>query len=165
MTQPDPFEATPPDDLSKPPRPRSLDQSFWCGVASVVIGFAMAIFSALLMPASDVDALLREVSRQQPTLSPDQIRGVYDAALIVTLVFMAIIAAVWILFLHQMRRGRNWARIVITVVGALWLLTTVPSVAAGGLGSVLSILQLIAIAATLVLAFRPDANAYLRSGS
>lgn len=165
MTQPDPFEATPPDEPNKPPRPRSLDQSFWCGVASVVIGFLIAIPSLLFMPDAEVNTLLREVGRQQPGLSPDQIRSVYDATMIVTLVFLAIVAAVWILFLHQMRQRRNWARIVITVVGALWLLTTLPSVAAGGMGSLLSIVQVIAVAATLVLAFWPDANEYLKSGS
>lgn len=165
VTQPDPFEATPPDEPSKPPRPRSLDQSFWCGVASAVIGFLVAIPGLLFMPDPDVDVLLREVGRQQPALSPDQIRSVYDATMIVTLVVLAIIAAVWVLFLHQMRQGRNWARIVITVIGVLWLLTTLPSVAAGGVGSLMAIVQLAAVAATLVLAYRPDAGEYLKSAS
>ncbi|MBE9374883.1 hypothetical protein IQ251_10555 [Saccharopolyspora sp. HNM0983] len=165
MTQPDPFEATPPDEPSKPDRPKALDQSFWCGVASVVIGFLVVITGFVLMPAGDLDAVLQEVARQEPSLSPEQIRSVYDATMIVTLVFLVVIAAGWILFLHQMRRGYNWARIVITVVGGLWAVLTLPSIATGGEGSLLAILQLIAIGATVVLAFRPESNAYLRSAS
>ena len=145
-----------------------MDTSFWAGIASVVVGFGV-LASALLM-VSDVElrAVVDQLAAQGQPVTLDQARAIYRMAVVAMFVIVAVIAALWILFLFFMRRGRNWARIVVTVVGVLWFLLALPSAvggAAGGVGpELLSLLQLVALLVTLVYAYLAPSNAYFRHG-
>ncbi|WP_235883981.1 hypothetical protein [Saccharopolyspora elongata] len=152
-------------ELSGPWRPTTIDYAFWSGIASVVVGFAMLAASFLLVSDSELQAVLEETAAQGQPITMDQARSIYNAVLVMVVVIVVAIAALWIMFLFFMRRGRNWARIVITVIGAVWILLTIPSVAGGGIAaSLLSLLQLLAVAATIVFAYLAPSNQYFQHG-
>ena len=120
----------PPDDPGVVQRPSSVDNSFWAGVASPVIGLLAAALELFgVFGSAGSEAFLAQLRRQTatqgggPAFAPEQMAAVYRIALVVGLVFLVVLAALWIMFLLFMRGGRNWARVVVTVVGALWLVT------------------------------------------
>ncbi len=53
--------------------------------------------------------------------------SVVNAAKIITVVFAAVFIALYLLFAFKMRAGRNWARIVLTVLSALSILSAARS--------------------------------------
>ncbi len=110
--------------------------------------------------------MLEGASAQGQPLTLDQARSVYFAVLALVSAIVAVIAALWIMFLFFMRRGRNWARIVITVVGAVWILLTLPSVIGGSAGGIatalLAVLQVLTVAATIVFAYLAPSNQYFQ---
>ncbi|MGP4015195.1 hypothetical protein [Saccharopolyspora sp. 5N708] len=146
--------------------PNTINYSFWAGIASVVVGFAMLASAYLLISDADLQLVLQETAIQGQQITLEQARGIYLVVLAVMTAIVAVVAALWIMFLFFMRRGRNWARIVITVVGALWFLLTIPSVAGGSTGgsttALLAVLQLLAVGATLVFAYLAPSNQYFQ---
>ncbi|WP_190820566.1 hypothetical protein [Saccharopolyspora pogona] len=152
----------------EPWRPSSINNAFWAGIASVVVGFALLAAAFLLVSEAELQQVLEETAVQGQPLTMEQARGIYSAVLVMLTVIVAIIAALWIMFLFFMRRGRNWARIVITVVGAVWILLTLPSIAGGAAGGVasalLSMLQVLTVAATIVFAYLAPSNQYFQAG-
>ncbi|MFC7341593.1 hypothetical protein [Saccharopolyspora griseoalba] len=161
----------PPEGSAAVARPSSVDNSFWAGVASPVIGLiaaALELFGAF-GPSGDEAfmAQMREQMAGQPggqAFTPEQMEAVYRIGMVVAAVFLLVLAGLWIMFLLFMRGGRNWARVVITVVGAIWLLFTLPQV----FGPVvvldlLAVLQLAAIAATIAFAYLTPSNQYFQA--
>ena len=55
---------------------------------------------------------------------------VFGVSIFVT-VLMLILTALWILFGFKMRAGRNWARVVLTIFAAIWLLNVISGLASG----------------------------------
>lgn len=98
---------------------------------------------------------------QPPSGPPPVVIGLVLLALVVATVF-------------QMRKGRNWARIVLAVLGGLSALSLLLGFAnagsllgLGGLGvlSVLiSVVQLVLLLGAILLMFRGGANAYFAAG-
>ncbi|WP_211177086.1 hypothetical protein [Pseudonocardia acidicola] len=90
---------------------------------------------------------------------------------IFALVIAVVMYSVGLYIAIQMRAGRNWARITIAVLGGIGLLFGIIGLfsQATGFGSgytviyvVISLGQIILIAATLFLMFRPNVNGYFR---
>lgn len=171
MTTPDqpwqqPYSAPPPPDresaVARPPD--SVTLSFWMGIASVVVGFAMMLASFLSIDDAELGMILREAQSPDVQLSMQEARTIYTAFVVGSLVFMAVVAALWIMFLFFMRRGRNWARIVITVVGIIWFVVTGPALLGGSTGGatamLLALLQMLAVGATVVCAWLTPSNQY-----
>ncbi|MFD0918423.1 hypothetical protein [Saccharopolyspora rosea] len=150
------------------PRPSTVDTSFWAGIASVVVGFGVLATALLVVSDAELRAVVDQLAAQGRPVTLDQARAIYRTAVVAMFVIVAVIAALWILFLFFMRRGRNWARIVITVVGVLWFLLALPPALGGAEGGVgpqlLSLLQLVALLVTLVYAYLAPSNAYFRHG-
>ncbi|RRO13067.1 hypothetical protein EIL87_25815 [Saccharopolyspora rhizosphaerae] len=171
MTPPDavnPYGAAPPPPPGGPPgRPRTVDLAFWAGIACPVIGFVMLAMSFASINDAELQVVLDQAGATgQRTLTLDEARALFRVTLAVVAVFCLVLAGLWIMFLVFMRNGRNWARIVITVVGALWFLLTVPTVIGGATTSIVTalvaVLQLAAIAATVIYAYTGDANRYFQ---
>ncbi|MDA3628080.1 hypothetical protein [Saccharopolyspora oryzae] len=148
------------------PRPSTVDGAFWAGIASVVVGFAILATSFLLVSDADLKLVVEAAAAQGQQLSPDQARSVYAGMLVLATAIVAVIAALWIVFLFLMRKGRNWARVVITAVGAGWIVLTAPSLTGGSVGgaatALLALLQVLAVGATLVFAYVPLSNQYFQ---
>jgi hypothetical protein len=87
------------------------------------------------------------------------------------LIFSLLLSAVWVVVVMQMRKGQNWARIVLTVLGGLGLLFGIFGVwvyfALGFLGLVQGLLALVSYAAIvggIVFMFKPESNHYFKTG-
>ncbi|WP_300011371.1 hypothetical protein [Pseudonocardia sp.] len=156
--------------------PRSVQTSFQLWVAYLVLGVIAMVVSFLTRDAQ-IDAGIRIAlegsgftEADLPAGTIESIRAAGEAqsnlSLVISIVILAVLAAavVW------MRKGRNWARIVLTVVGVLALLAGVflllgagLLLAVGGLGVVSVLLAAVQVAlaiAAMVFMYRPDAKAF-----
>ncbi|GAA0505241.1 hypothetical protein GCM10011581_32820 [Saccharopolyspora subtropica] len=166
MTSPEP-EPFQPRHLSGPWRPSTVEYAFWSGIAGVVVGFGILAAAFLMVSDAELQLVLDQARAQGQPMTLEQARSIYLAVLALTTAIVAVIAALWIMFLFFLRRGRNWARIVVTVVGVVWFLITIPSVFGGTGGSaltaVLGVLQLAAVGATVVFANLAPSTEYFRA--
>ncbi|GAB3676106.1 hypothetical protein [Saccharopolyspora tripterygii] len=172
MTPPDaanPYGSAPPppERPSGPQRPRTIELAFWAGIASPVIGFVMIALSFATINDAELQMVLNQTGAAgQPSLDLDQVRALFRVTIAIVVVFCLVLAGLWIMFLIFMRNGRNWARVVITVIGALWFLLSIPTVlggAAGGIGTALvAVLQMVVVGATIVYAYLAPSNQYLQ---
>lgn len=159
MTEsPGPYEAYPtgPEGTSspnKPPVPTSITVAFYCYLASTVIG----IVSGLLLLGSK--AQIADQLRRANTagLTEDQIQSAAGVALIVAFVFALVFALIYLWLAFKLRAGRNWARVTLTVLTAL----NVVSLAAGRGGTVLGYLSLLVAVVGLVCAWLGPSNLYI----
>lgn len=146
------------------PRPPVLNAAFWLGIAAVAVGFLIAGLSIAFVGEADLAFIHRSVEANGQSLTMEQVRTAFRATVIGIIVFLVIVAALWVLFLSYMRQGRSWARIVVTIVGVLWILFTSPSMMSGvPWGPALAALQVLLIIATIVCAFLPASGDFFRA--
>jgi hypothetical protein len=88
-----------------------------------------------------------------------------------SIIFSLVIVALWVVVVLQMRKGANWARIVLTVLGALSVLGTVVGVSVllsiGFLGVVQALLGLagaVVIVGAIVFMFKPESSRFFKVG-
>jgi hypothetical protein len=130
-------------------RPITVVGAFWCFLATTVIGLVSA--ALIVLDKKPVEDAAHDVNLPQG-VDADRIA---DASTIVVAVFSVIIALLFVLFAVKLRAGRNWARIVLTVVTAL----DVVSILVNG-GSVLGYVGLVFAVFGVALSFAPASNAY-----
>jgi hypothetical protein len=156
--------------------PKSVRTSFQLWVAYLVVGVIGVVVSFLTRDAlfdAGVELGLQGSGFTEADLPPgalDEARAAGAAQANVSLVFNVVILALIGAAVVAMRKGRNWARIVLTVVGVLALLASLFLLfgagllfAIGGLGIVVVLLGAVSIAlaiAAMVFMYRPDAKAY-----
>ena len=151
-------------------KPKEVETAFRLWIASVVIGLIGAIVSFTLIP-SIIDTTIASTPTT-PGLSTEDLRTAIQIGLVVAAVIGLVFVALFLLFTFKMRAGRNWARILLTILGGLSILSSLIGIgglgqmfAAGPLGilsAVLSIVQLVVIAAAIVFMFRPAAGPYFQ---
>ncbi|MEY9852389.1 putative membrane protein [Leifsonia sp. EB41] len=141
------YAAVPPPPVATPTRiPTTVNTAFWLYIASAVlsvIGGIVTIASA----SSNRAAIIRQLQTQNlhgqniDTLATAAI-GVAIGLSIITLIFWAI---VFVLFAFFMRRGANWARIVLTILTVVSLLNILPGFPFGLIQVIASIVAVILI--------------------
>ncbi|WP_367134601.1 hypothetical protein [Saccharothrix sp. HUAS TT1] len=152
-------------ELRRPDRPKSVDTAYllWlisAGVSIVanLIGFATA------------EAVARETleAMNLDTSAAASVQPSYGS-----LIFSLVLSVVWILVVMQMRKGANWARILLTVLGALSVIAGLLGLLAlgvmfsiGFLGAIQALLGLVQLAITIaaiVFMFKSDSNRYFKA--
>ena len=146
-----------------PQRPKEVDTSFWLWIGSMVVSLLGAIltfsqFDDIRQQAID-DAL-----RADPTLDPQFFESAFEIALVVGLVFGLLVVALELFFLFKMRAGRNWARIVLTVLGAVSVLTALFGLAQPqpALSLVTSVLSTLLVIGAIVMMYIKGADRWFR---
>jgi hypothetical protein len=126
-----------------PPTP--VNVAFWLFVASALLSVIGGIIT--LATIGGTRQSLLDSIETQGSVDQSQAQQVVDAAIglgitwaIVTLIFWAV---VFVLFAFFMRRGANWARIVLTVLTALSLLNIIAGFGLGALQVVASIVAVV----------------------
>lgn len=127
-------------------RPTTVTVAFWLWIASTVIGLIGAI---VIVAFAGDSAAIRDLQGGE--------RDAANAALIGLAVIFIIVALLRALFAWYMLKGRNWARIVLTVLGAINIVAVAAQ--AGSIG-VLEWIGVVLIAVAIVLQFLPSSNAY-----
>ena len=146
--------------------PREVDVSFWLWVTGFVLGLiGLFVFWGDFDTIRDtaIEEASRQAQREGRTLDEEQLRNGINAVLVGGVVIGLIAAAVQLLIAWFMRKGRNWARIVLTVLGVLGVfagLFSLPSQSGSQLG--LSAIHLLVLAGAVVAMYLPAANAWFR---
>jgi hypothetical protein len=141
-----------------PARPSTVEGSFWAFIASTVIGLVGGFL--IFASRDDLADALRNSNRQTGGgLTDAQIDQAVTLTMVVALVIAVIIAALYLLFAFKLRAGRNWARIVLTVITALQLLSVLV-----GQTTVLGYISVVVAVIGVVLAFLAPSNAYFAAG-
>jgi hypothetical protein len=146
-----PYEPMPPVGGQQPPAkpkvPREVNIAFAVWVLSTLLSTILQSFGG--------DAFVKEYQRAaagQPTAQVDP--NTLKTAFIVGVV---IVGLLMLFFAWKMRSGRNWARIVLTVLAVLGLLFQASSV---GLSEPLALIGVLITIVGLVFMYMPAANAY-----
>lgn len=85
----------------------------WLWIASALLGLVQVV-----VDLSDRDALIDEIRQRDPGMSQDEVDAAVQAGLLFTLLVAGLIVLVYAKMANRMAWGRNWARIVLTVLGA-----------------------------------------------
>ncbi|WP_410592427.1 hypothetical protein [Amycolatopsis sp. lyj-23] len=142
------------DPTAGPARPGTVEGAFWAFIAAPVIG----LIGGLLIFANrdQIASTLRDTNRQRGgNLTDAQIDQAVNVTMITAVVIAVIFAALYVLFAFKLRAGRNWARIVLTVLTALQLLSLL--IGQSTIGGYLAVL---AAVVGVVLSFTGPSNAY-----
>ncbi|SEB15054.1 hypothetical protein [Leifsonia sp. 21MFCrub1.1] len=164
------FPAAPPPPPSSPPAagvpgastvaptapPTTVNIAFWLYIVGAVLSVVSGIITIAVVSGSRADQV-RIIEQQGGDLKGLTAQQVADASVtflvtwsIVTLIFWAI---VFVLFAYFMRRGANWARIVLTVLTVLSLLNLLTGFGTG-------LLQVLATIVAVVLMWLRPSSAY-----
>jgi hypothetical protein len=95
------------------PVPKLIDVSRWLWITSASLG--MVRFVAELF---DRETLVAEARRQNPEFGQDQIDAGVNGGILFGLLLATTILVAYTRLANTMARGRNWARIVLTVLGS-----------------------------------------------
>jgi hypothetical protein len=172
---------TPPGTTPPGTAPRSTPQDvitafqlWWVAAAFGLAQLVCAMISALGERDEIIDQLLADMARRDPelVLSRATAELFVFAGLVIAVVIGIVLAAVVLLIAYQMRRGRPWARTVLTMLGSILVVFAVPALfglgtatgAVGMLTGALAILGGVAAAGAIFLMHRKDSNTYFLSG-
>lgn len=144
-------------------RPKSVDNAFTMWL--VIIGLAVVgLIINLTLGSDDFTKAARDALAGQ-NKTEQEIKDYANAAKVFTVIVAIIFVGLYLLFAYKMRAGRNWARITLTVLGALNVISILFSFRqAGGVSVVIGLVEAIVILAAIFLMFRPDANQYYAAG-
>jgi hypothetical protein len=134
--------------------PKRVNIAFWLYIAAAALSLISLIISLTTVDASR-SALEQQLERQGTTVDQATLDAAIGATITASVVFGLLYLAAYVLFAFFMRRGANWARIVLLVITALSLLDVLSGF---GVGAVRVLLGVIAT----VLIFTGDAGPYFR---
>ena len=142
-----------------PPRPDTVRFGIGAFIANLLLGLVGSIITF-----SSIDSLLdAELARQGVTVSEDAVQAVLTVSAVIGLLIVALEA----LFIWFAWNGRNWARIILFVLGAFGIIGGLSAMAQPTTGflTALSICQmLLLIAGVVLLARRPSSEWYQTMG-
>lgn len=155
-------------ELRAPERPKSVETAYllWLIAAGVsILGSLLNFVTA--------QAIYDETRKSLGSLGPEFDKALADAGPSYGgIIFSLIISAVWIVVVLQMRKGANWARILLTVLGGLGILIGLISLLGFGilfsigiLGVLQALLGLVALVAeigAIVFMFKSDSNHFFK---
>ncbi|MFF1572225.1 hypothetical protein ACFVWR_05715 [Leifsonia sp. NPDC058292] len=152
------YSATPPAPVAAPTAPpQPVNIAFWLYIAAAVLSVISGIVTAVTLSstrAQIIDTLQNTDNLKTNGVTVDQLADTSIAIgttfAIITLVFWAV---VFVLFAVFMRRGANWARIVLTILTVISLVN-IPW------GFFTGLLQVIAAIVATILIWLKPASAY-----
>lgn len=134
--------------------PSEIMAAFWC----YIVGAVITVVGGLLVLTQRQAIVDATRAANTSNLSDSTIQAAANVAVAIAIVLSLVFAGLYILFAFKLRVGRNWARIVLTIVAVLALL----SLLLGGAGtSILRLIGDLAAIAGAVLSYLPNSNAYI----
>lgn len=140
--------------------PGTIVASFWCWLVSALL---WVVGGVLILSArqSLVDSLRRSNSNGTVAhpLTEAQIQQAANISVTAVIIVAVIIAALYALFAAKLRAGRNWARVVLTIIAVLALIYLVTRGFTST--SLISYVGAILSVVAAVLSYLPASNAYI----
>ena len=157
-----------PPGWGPPPAPMERPMTVRIGIGALVATFVLGII-ATLVQFSDTDGLVDELQASDPSISEDVARTALTVGIVIGLMLVALQA----LFIWFAWKGRNWARIVLFVLGGLAVVSglaglsgTAGASSANGFLTSLSVFSLILTTVGIVaLALKPSSDWYRHEGA
>ena len=135
-----------------PPAIKTSVNIVWAVVALVVLGTILTLLS--------LDDIVDAVGVDQTSAERDATR---TGTIVGAIVALVIFGGLWTILAIFLRKGANWARIVLTVLAALGLVLGLLTLG-GNLPAVLLVIRLVQMAlyvALLVFMWRPESSQYI----
>jgi hypothetical protein len=163
----------PPPPAPKRPVPVDVGTAcqLWWGVIGVGIVNLIAAVTFLFGERKQfTEQLVEEMAKDNPNLpmQQDSANLLFALGLMTVVIIALALAVVAGLFVHFMREGRNWARMIVTMVGVVVIFVGVQLVF--GIGTLdgpaavvtgaASIIQAVLVVGATVLLHRQESNAY-----
>ncbi|GAA3638893.1 hypothetical protein C8D88_101205 [Lentzea atacamensis] len=158
-----PLAPAQPQEMSAP-RPATITAAMWIWIAGAVL--SVAVFPVLLL--TNAEFLLSQ--DESLVTAEDRMAGEFGVRAM-ALMFgfaMLVAAAPYVAFAVVLRNGQNWARILLTILGALGFLSMVAimffalAAEVWQPGVAISIVVMGLIVAAVVLQFLPPSNKFVR---
>jgi hypothetical protein len=157
-----------------PAAPRPLQVARWLWIASTGTGLARSF-----VQLGDRETLIRELHREAPELSQDQLDSAASSGILFTLLLSFVVFGLYVMLANRMIQGRQWARVVMTVlasisvVGTLFTLigiaavgpetiTRITGVRVDMLDVAFSAVLVVLDSAALALLYQPASNRFFR---
>ncbi|MGY1643992.1 hypothetical protein ACI782_23035 [Geodermatophilus sp. SYSU D00703] len=140
-----------------PPRPDSVRFGVGAFIANLLLGLVGSV-----VVFSTIDSLIDdELANSGVEVSADAVQGVLVVSAVIGLLFVALEA----LFIWFAWNGRNWARIVLFVLGALGIISGLSALAQPTTGflTALSVFQMLLAIVGIVLLARPQSTEWYRT--
>jgi hypothetical protein len=144
------------------PRPETVRIGIGAFVATLVLGLISAV-----VQLTDTDQIIELLREQDTTLTEDQADALATFGVVVVLITVALQA----MFIWFAWAGRNWARIVLFVLGGLTIVSGLAGVAgasaatsSGFLTSMAVFQWLLTLVGVVALALKPSSDWYRHEG-
>lgn len=161
------YPAGPPPMAALPVRPGSVTVAFWLWMGVMVVG----ILSTVLLFTSDYFSRVAEAVRADTGIDTGTALAAGEGVARVAVILSTVVTLfIYLFFGSKMYAGRNWARIVLTVLGGLAVLsglTSASSVAGASVArpsdvTALAWIQAALAAVAIVLMYLSASNRYFR---
>ncbi len=141
------------------PPPKAVVNAFRIMIARAILG-VLGLFIVVATKSSLRDAVAKKFPDYSTAKVNSTVNGLVAAAIVIGLVF----ALLYVLLALQVRKGKNWARIITWILAGLGLLSVLTALAtpAAGASRGLSLLDGLIDLAIIVLLLQKDSNAYFR---
>jgi hypothetical protein len=136
--------------------------SFWLWIINLTLNAVGSLVA--LTPFDRIRAeVINRALEQDPALDRSTIENLSTGVLVGAIVVVLTFVVAEFVFVFLMRGGRNWARIVLAVLGGLSVLLGMIGLA-GTTGPVLAVsgIQLLLVVVAIVTMFGPAPNAWFR---
>jgi hypothetical protein len=117
------------DPLAPLARPRSIPRVLWGIVPGMIVGVALLVALPVVMIV-DRDDTIRAIMNDQPDLNPSHQGTAFVAVIVFAVAVHAVDAILTVWFGVQTLRGKQWARIALTVYLVVATLGSLASAAA-----------------------------------
>jgi len=161
MYEPYPGGAQVPESSDRPPAPPSVlraVQVMYVGAAASLIG--------IIIDMTTLSSTKSEIIRRNPNLTATQVANAEHVAIGLFIVSGLLGAGLWVWIAQMCKLGRNWARIVGTVLFAIDTISVfagAATVPGGGATRIYSILVWLIGLATVILLWQRASSDYFRS--
>lgn len=144
---------------TRPPMPKEVNWATLLMLLSIVISLV-----GVIILLADKNGYIKAVRDSNPDYSQKKLDDTFKAARVVAIVIFVIVAVLYAWLILKIRQGRNWARIVATVLLVLGIVSNVSTMASNGTGATkaFEVVGLIIAVAVLVLLWLRPSNAYFK---
>ncbi|UYP18141.1 hypothetical protein OED52_15945 [Rhodococcus sp. Z13] len=142
----------------------------WCAVLGLAIVSLLASLVDMWNRRGELVATMTDMVEQEALegITTEQLESAVPVLLVITGAIGLVVVGLLYLVVRQLLRAKNWARMLLTLLGVFMSLTTLPTVFGVGVGDggaswvlgMVGILQAVATVGAIVLMHRGEANRF-----
>lgn len=104
----------------QPEAPRFVQYARWLWIASAALGFLRS-----MVQVSDRESLVSGVHAQMPQWTQEQVDSAVNGTIMSVLVLAGAVVALYWALATRLLQGKNWARVVVALIGGVRTVSTV----------------------------------------